>query len=285
MNHKDSRQSTNEFINEVTLLSRVHHKFLVSLVGYCEAAQEQILIYAYMPNGDSDVENPLPWRVRLDIALNAAQGLEYLHMFCNPPIIHRDVKPSNILLDHTFLAKVKEFGMSKSCPAGSQTGFSTAVKGTFVFLHPEYLGGWRLTEKSDVYSFGVVLLELVTGRKPTAIIQSQEGTEGNFMTWTKAAQRNGNILSIVHPALANDFSMEAMWKVAELAWASIDPTGTNRLDMGEIVRGLMEAVQLERSGTFDNVMGPSSVSSGSPLNRSRDLSASLSSISIQSVRL
>ncbi|CAM6085975.1 unnamed protein product [Calypogeia fissa] len=293
VNHKDSRQGTNEFINEVTLLSRVHHKFLVSLVGYCEAAQEQILIYAYMPNGtltehlhgDSDVENPLPWRVRLDIALNAAQGLEYLHMFCNPPIIHRDVKPSNILLDHTFLAKVADFGMSKSCPAGSQTGFSTAVKGTFGYLDPEYLGGWRLTEKSDVYSFGVVLLELVTGRKPTAIIQFQDGIEGNFMTWTKAAQRNGNILSIVDPALGNDFSMEAMWKVAELAWASIDPTGTNRPDMGEIVRGLMEAIQLERSGTFDNVMGPSSVSSGSPLNRSRDLSASLSSISIQSARL
>ncbi|KAL2607511.1 hypothetical protein R1flu_026084 [Riccia fluitans] len=260
VNAADSSQGTEEFVNEVVLLSRVHHKYLVSLVGYCEAPQQHILVYAFMPNGtltehlhgDRAKTNPLTWLQRLEIALNAAQGLEYLHTFCNPPIIHRDIKPSNILLDNNLMAKVADFGMSKSAPEESRTGFSTAVKGTFGYLDPEYLSGWRLTTKSDVYSFGVILLELITGRKPTSIIHFADGTQGNFMGWARSAQKNGDVQSIVDPDLDGNFNPEAMWRVADMAFASISSEGVDRPDMGEIVRGVMEAIKLENPNVKNN---------------------------------
>ncbi|OAE20945.1 hypothetical protein AXG93_3846s1030 [Marchantia polymorpha subsp. ruderalis] len=263
VNAADSSQGTEEFVNEVVLLSRVHHKYLVSLVGYCEAPQQHILVYAFMPNGtltehlhgDKAKTEPLTWMERLEIALNSAQGLEYLHAFCNPPIIHRDIKPSNILLDNNLMAKVADFGMSKSAPEDSRTGFSTAVKGTLGYLDPEYLSGWRLTTKSDVYSFGIILLELITGRKPTSVIHFADGTQGNFMGWAKSAQRSGDIHSIVDPDLEGKFNTEAMWKVAEMAWASVEAQGTSRPDMGEIVRGLKEAIALENSDISSKVPG------------------------------
>ncbi|KAL3675219.1 hypothetical protein R1sor_025167 [Riccia sorocarpa] len=260
VNAADSSQGTEEFINEVVLLSRVHHKYLVSLVGYCQAPQQHILVYAFMPNGtltehlhgDRAQTNPLTWIQRLEIALNAAQGLEYLHTFCNPPIIHRDIKPSNILLDNNLMAKVADFGMSKSAPEESKTGFSTAVKGTFGYLDPEYLSGWRLTTKSDVYSFGVILLELITGRKPTSLIHFADGTQGNFMGWARSAQKNGDVMSIVDPDLDGNFNQEVMLKVADLALASVATEGVNRPDMGEIVRWVMEAIKMENADGKNN---------------------------------
>ncbi|KAH8944918.1 hypothetical protein BDL97_12G012200 [Sphagnum fallax] len=183
---RNSQQGAKEFYNEVDLLSRVHHKNLVALVGYCQEGKEQILIYEYMPGGTvreslygtaKARNNPISWRTRLDIALNAAEGLEYLHTGCVPSIIHRDVKSSNILLSANMMAKVADFGLSKAVVNENVSHVSTVVKGTTGYLDPEYYTRQKLTDKSDVFSFGIVLLELICGR------QSIDTTLSDRMAW------------------------------------------------------------------------------------------------------
>ncbi|BBH02087.1 hypothetical protein Prudu_012547 [Prunus dulcis] len=169
---RDSMQGGPEFTAEVELLSRVHHKNLVSLLGFCLEQGEQILVYEYVPNGDlldslsgkSGIR--LDWLRRLKIILGAARGLAYLHEHANPPIIHRDIKSNNILLDKDLTAKVADFGLSKSMADSGTDHVTTQVKGTMGYLDPEYYMTQQLTEKSDVYSFGVVMLELITARRP-----------------------------------------------------------------------------------------------------------------------
>ncbi|KAG6556796.1 hypothetical protein Mapa_001742 [Marchantia paleacea] len=265
VNAANSNQGQAEFVNEVVLLSRVHHKYLVSLVGYCEDSNQQILIYVYMPNGSlgdhlhhkKPGKKPLSWRKRLEIALNAAQGLDYLHTFCSPPIIHRDVKPNNILLDENLNAKVADFGMSKSEFEGSQTGISTAVKGTLGYLDPEYSSGrQRLNQKSDVYSFGVVLLELITGKKPTSSQPVDGGSDIHMIEWTRLVKTHGDISVIIDPAMGSDYKVEAVWKLAELGWTSISERGADRPDMGRIVQGLVEAIQIEGTNVIQNLVKP-----------------------------
>ncbi|KAM3699584.1 hypothetical protein ACB098_05G036400 [Castanea mollissima] len=167
-----SFQGYQQFEAEVKLLLRVHHKNLTSLIGYCYEGTQMGLIYEYMANGDlethlSDADNNvkiLCWKDRLQIALDTAQGLEYLHHGCKPPIVHRDVKPTNILLNENFQAKLADFGLSKILPTDGTTHVSTIVAGSPGYLDPEYsISNW-LTEKSDVYSFGIVLLRIITNR-------------------------------------------------------------------------------------------------------------------------
>ncbi|KAK2444377.1 leucine-rich repeat receptor protein kinase HPCA1 [Trifolium repens] len=167
----ESMQGGLEFKTEIELLSRVHHKNLVSLVGFCFEQGEQILVYEYVVNGtltdalSGKLGIRLDWISRLKIALGAARGLYYLHEHANPPIIHRDVKSTNILLDEHLNAKVSDFGISK--PLDTAKGYiTTQVKGTMGYLDPEYYMTQQLTEKSDVYSFGVLMLELITARMP-----------------------------------------------------------------------------------------------------------------------
>ncbi|GLT65780.1 hypothetical protein SLA2020_381910, partial [Shorea laevis] len=160
-----------EFKTLIELLSRVHHKNAVSLLGFCSERGEQMLIYEYVPNGSlyetlsgkSGIR--LDWTRRLKIALGAARGLAYLHELANPPIIHGDIKSTNILLDQRLTAKVADFGLSKPISDSEKGHVTTQVKGTTGYLDPEYYMTQQLTEKSDVYSFGVLLLELVAGRR------------------------------------------------------------------------------------------------------------------------
>ncbi|XP_074582048.1 leucine-rich repeat receptor protein kinase HPCA1-like [Curcuma longa] len=169
---KGSMQGGLEFKTEIEMLSRVHHKNLVDLVGFCFEKGERTLVYEYIPNGTL-TENlsgkrglQLDWKKRLSIALDSARGLAYLHELAKPTIIHRDVKSSNILLDENFTAKVADFGLSMLVLDAERDHVSTGVKGTLGYLDPEYFMTQQLTAKSDVYSFGVVLLELITGRLP-----------------------------------------------------------------------------------------------------------------------
>ncbi|VAH65384.1 hypothetical protein VPH35_045966 [Triticum aestivum] len=199
--HEDSLQGSNEFVTEIELLSRLHHRNLVSLIGYCDEEVEQMLVYEFMPNGtlrdhlSETCKQPLNFSQRLNVALGAAKGILYLHTDADPPIFHRDVKTTNILLDSKFIAKVADFGLSKLAPIPDVEGtlaehISTVVKGTPGYLDPEYFLTNKLTEKSDVYSLGVVLLELLTGMKPI-----QFGK--NIVREVKAAYQSGDISRII----------------------------------------------------------------------------------------
>ncbi|XP_058188474.1 leucine-rich repeat receptor protein kinase HPCA1-like isoform X2 [Rhododendron vialii] len=167
-----SLQGGLEFKMEIELLSRIHHKNVVGLMGFCFERAEQMLVYEYIANGtlheslSGKTGINLDWMRRLRIALGVARGLQYLHELANPPIIHRDIKSSNILLDERLNAKVSDFGLSKPMGDAEKSHISTQVKGTMGYMDPEYYMTQQLTEKSDVYSFGVVLLELVTARQP-----------------------------------------------------------------------------------------------------------------------
>ncbi|KAK8957708.1 putative leucine-rich repeat receptor-like protein kinase [Platanthera zijinensis] len=167
-----SSQGGLEFKTEIEMLSRVHHKNLVTLVGFCFQRGERMLVYDYVSKGTlrenlaGQTGIQLDWMRRLQIALDSARGLAYLHELANPPIIHRDIKSSNILLDDNLNAMVADFGISKLATDAEVGHISTQVKGTMGYLDPEYFMTQILTEKSDVYSFGVMMLELITGDPP-----------------------------------------------------------------------------------------------------------------------
>ncbi|KAJ8762328.1 hypothetical protein K2173_007485 [Erythroxylum novogranatense] len=184
-------QGFQEFIVEVLMLSLLHHPNLVTLIGYCTAGDQRLLVYEYMSMGSLedhlfDLEpdkEPLSWSTRMKIAVGAARGLEYLHCKANPPVIYRDLKSANILLDNNFNPKLSDFGLAKLGPVGENTHVSTRVMGTYGYCAPEYAMSGKLTLKSDIYSFGVVLLELISGRK--AIDRSKRPGEQNLIAWAR----------------------------------------------------------------------------------------------------
>lgn len=240
-----------QFLNEVALLSRIHHRNLVPLIGYCEESGQSILVYEYMHNGTlrdhlyglSSERKPLDWMSRLQIAEDAAKGIEYLHSGCNPSIIHRDIKTSNILLDIHMRAKVSDFGLSRSADE-ERTHISSVVRGTVGYLDPEYHATQQLTEKSDVYSFGVVLLELISGRKP---VSAQEyGADWSIVHWARSLIRKGDIHAIIDPSLGNSFKIESIWKIAEVAILSVEPSGSLRPRMHGVLQAIQEAIEIER---------------------------------------
>ncbi|KAE8655662.1 Proline-rich receptor-like protein kinase PERK15 [Hibiscus syriacus] len=171
-----SGQGEREFQAEVDIISRVHHRHLVSLVGYCIVGVQRLLVYDFVPNDTLEFhlhgkDRPvMNWSTRMKIALGAAKGLAYLHEDCKPKIIHRDIKAANILLDESFEARLADFGLAKYS-LDTDTHVSTRVMGTFGYMAPEYASSGKLTEKSDVFSFGVVLLEMITGYRPVDKIQ------------------------------------------------------------------------------------------------------------------
>ncbi|RVX06466.1 Proline-rich receptor-like protein kinase PERK8 [Vitis vinifera] len=179
-------QGEREFKAEVEIISRVHHRHLVSLVGYCISEHQRLLVYDFVPNDTlhyhlhGEGRPVMDWATRVKVAAGAARGIAYLHEDCHPRIIHRDIKSSNILLDMNFEAQVSDFGLAKLA-LDANTHVTTRVMGTFGYMAPEYASSGKLTEKSDVYSFGVVLLELITGRKP--VDASQPLGDESLVEW------------------------------------------------------------------------------------------------------
>ncbi|KAM7252698.1 hypothetical protein ACFE04_008207 [Oxalis oulophora] len=246
-----SSQGYQQFEAEVNLLLKVYHKNLTTLVGYCFDGTNMGLIYEFMSNGDlaehfSASKNNLNWEIRLQIALETALGLEYLHNGCKPPIIHRDVKCTNILLDDKFQAKLADFGLSRSFPTETGTDhLSTMVVGTPGYLDPEYFTSNRLTEKSDVYSFGVVLMEITTGRP--VISQNLSHKRFHISEYVGAFLSNGDVRNLVDPRLEGDVDLNTVWKVLELATACVSAVGSRRPTMSEIVSELNDCLETEKS--------------------------------------
>ncbi|XP_019091365.1 PREDICTED: leucine-rich repeat receptor-like serine/threonine-protein kinase At2g14510 isoform X1 [Camelina sativa] len=242
-----STQGYKEFKTEVELLLRVHHVNLVSLVGYCDEGNDLALIYEFMENGNLREHlsgkrggSFLNWSSRLKIAIESALGIEYLHIGCKPPMVHRDVKSTNILLGQQFEAKLADFGLSRSFLVGSQTHVSTNVAGTLGYLDPEYYQKNWLTEKSDVYSFGIVLLEIISGQP--AIEHSRENSY--LSEWATSMLANGDIESIMDPKLHGDYDTASSWKALELAMSCINPSSRERPNMTRVAHELNECLEI-----------------------------------------
>ncbi|CAA7026303.1 unnamed protein product [Microthlaspi erraticum] len=247
---QSSTQGYKEFKTEVELLLRVHHVNLVSLIGYCDEGNDLALIYEFMENGNLKEHlsgkrggSILDWPSRLKIAIESALGIEYLHIGCKPPMVHRDVKSTNILLGQHFEAKLADFGLSRSFVVGSKTHVSTNVAGTFGYLDPEYYQKNWLTEKSDVYSFGIVLLELITGQP--VIEQSRENSY--IVEWAKSMLANGDIESIMDPNLHQEYDTGSSWKALELAMSCINPSSSERPNMTRVAHELNECLETYES--------------------------------------
>ncbi|KAI3495795.1 hypothetical protein L1887_38141 [Cichorium endivia] len=242
-----SSQGYKEFQNEAELLMRVHHRNLASFVGYSHDNNKMALVYEFMANGNlknyilDRSNHPLSWEMRLKIAIDAAQGLEYLHHGCRPAIIHRDVKSANILLSEKLDAKIADFGLSKGLPDDQTTHILTDVIGTTGYLDPEYRKSHNLNEKSDVYSFGIVLLELITGRP--AIIKSMNHI--HITEYVGAYLEKGEITSIIDAQMEGEFNLDSVWKAMEVAVACTRSTSSKRLTMSEVLTGLKACLEME----------------------------------------
>ncbi|KAJ4769151.1 Protein kinase family protein [Rhynchospora pubera] len=235
-----SSQGEREFLAEVEIISRIHHRHLVSLVGYCIVEQNRMLVYEFVPN--STLEHHLhgkglpvlDWGKRKKIAIGSARGLAYLHEDCHPRIIHRDIKSANILLDYAFEAQVADFGLAKFSN-DTHTHVSTRIMGTFGYLAPEYASSGKLTDRSDVFSFGVVLLELITGRRPVDANKS-------LIEWARPllvqALETRNIDELVDPRLGNDYNRDEMYRMIEAAAACVRHSAPKRPRMVQVLRAL-----------------------------------------------
>lgn len=246
------------FESELALLSRLHHKHLVGLVGFCEENDERLLVYEYMSNGSlhdhlhsknnilesSNILNS--WKMRIKIALDAARGIEYLHDYAVPPIIHRDIKSSNILLDANWTAKVSDFGLSLMGPDSNQEYMSTRAAGTVGYIDPEYYVLNVLTAKSDVYGLGVVLLELLTGKRAVFKEEVEGALPIGIVDYAVPQITVGELWRVldrrVGPPEANE--AEAVELMANMAMHCVKLEGKERPTMTDIVANLERALAL-----------------------------------------
>ncbi|KAH7428574.1 hypothetical protein KP509_09G007400 [Ceratopteris richardii] len=240
---RENHHGGKEFITEVEILSRLHHRNLVKLIGICSEEHVRCLVYELVSNGSVDSHlhgkrtSSLDWETRMKIVLGAARGLAYLHEDSSPCIIHRDFKTANILLDNDFNPKVSDFGLAKVAPDSGKDHHSTKVMGTFGYVAPEYAMTGHLLVKSDVYSYGVVLLEILSGRKPVDF--SRPLGQENLVTWARPLLTSLEGLEVlVDPRLKDSVPYDSLAKVAAIASMCVHPEVSDRPSMGEVVQAL-----------------------------------------------
>ncbi|XP_044507708.1 probable serine/threonine-protein kinase PIX13 [Mangifera indica] len=242
--NSESLQGYEEWQSEVNFLGRLSHPNLVKLLGYCWEEKELLLVYEFMQKGS--LENhlfgrgsfvqPLPWDIRLKIAIAAAQGLVFLHT-SEKQVIYRDFKASNILLDGSYTAKISDFGLAKMGPSASQSHVTTRVIGTYGYAAPEYVATGHLYVKSDVYGFGVVLVEILTGLR--ALDTNRPSRQHNLVDWIKPhLQEKRKLRNIVDSRLEGKYPSGAAYQIAQLALKCIESEPKNRPSMIEVLDAL-----------------------------------------------
>ncbi|XP_042417160.1 probable leucine-rich repeat receptor-like protein kinase At2g28990 isoform X1 [Zingiber officinale] len=241
-----SQQSDMEFFAELRSLTQVHHTNLISLIGYCKDRSYLAIVYEYMPQGNlqdhlrGEAGFPvLTWVQRLQIAYQAAQGLDYLHTRCNPPIVHRDVKSSNILLGADLEAKITDFGISKAWNE-NDTYTTTRVVGTVGYIDPAYFRTGYASDASDVYSFGIILLEMITGQPP--IIRGPE-VQQHIVQWISLRVTGEG--DFVDTSMNEYYDPSSVWNVLQLALSCTDLSASRRPRMAEVVIQLKEIIEMK----------------------------------------
>ncbi|KAK8914304.1 Receptor-like serine/threonine-protein kinase [Platanthera zijinensis] len=253
LNH-DGLQGHKEWLAEVNFLGDLIHPNLVKLIGYCIEDDQRLLVYEFMPRGS--LENhlfrrslPLPWSTRMKIALDAAKGLAFLHEEAERPVIYRDFKTSNILLDGDYNAKLSDFGLAKDGPEGDKTHVSTRVMGTYGYAAPEYVMTGHLTSKSDVYSFGIVFLEMLTGRR--SMDKKRPRGEHNLVEWARPYLRGRRrFYQLIDPHLEGHFSVKGSHKAVQLAHQCLSRDPKARPLMSEVVEALKPLVNFKDMAVF-----------------------------------
>ncbi|XP_022726176.1 probable serine/threonine-protein kinase PBL28 [Durio zibethinus] len=235
-----------EFRVEVDILSRLDHPNLVSLIGYCADGKHRFLVYEYMQKGNLQDhlngigETKMDWPSRLKVALGAARGLAYLHSSSavGIPIVHRDFKSTNVLLNANFEAKISDFGLAKLMPEGHETYVTARVLGTFGYFDPEYTSTGKLTLQSDVYAFGVVLLELLTGRR--AVDLNQGPNDQNLVLQVRHILNDRKKLrKVIDPEMGrSSYTIESIAMFANLASRCVRVESGERPSMPECVKEL-----------------------------------------------
>ncbi|EEF52868.1 probable serine/threonine-protein kinase PIX13 [Ricinus communis] len=235
----DSPQGLEEWQSEVKFLGKFSHPNLVKLLGYCWEDRQFLLVYEYMQKGS--LENhlfrkgaePLPWHVRLKVAIGAAQGLAFLHT-SEKSVIYRDFKTSNILLDGDYNAKLSDFGLAKLGPINGNSHVTTRVMGTYGYAAPEYVATGHLYVRSDVYGFGVVLLEMLTGRR--ALDNNRPNSEQNLIEWaTPSLSEKRKLTKIMDPRLEGQYPIKGAMQAAELILQCLESDPKSRPSMEEIL--------------------------------------------------
>ncbi|CAN6458281.1 unnamed protein product [Victoria cruziana] len=256
---RNGLEGNKEFLVEVFNLSLLHHPNLVNLIGYCADGDQRLLVYEFLPMGSLedhllDLEPdqaPLDWNTRMNIAAGAAKGLEYLHDKANPPVIYRDLKSSNILLDEEFNPKLSDYGLAKLGPVGDKPHISSRVMGTYGYCAPEYASTGQLTVKSDIYSFGVVLLELITGRR--AVDTTKHADEQNLVTWAQPLFRDQKrIPELADPTMEGKYSASSLKQAVAVAAMCLQEEASTRPYISDVVTALsFLAMPVNESGGID----------------------------------
>ncbi|BFG18967.1 hypothetical protein CerSpe_052420 [Prunus speciosa] len=249
-----SQDSEREFENEVELLHKIQHPNIISFLGCSTDGDTRFIVYELMHNGSLETQlhgpsngSALTWHMRMKIALDAARGLEHLHEYCNPPVIHRDLKTSNILLDANFNAKLSDFGLAVA--DGAKNSNNIKLSGTLGYVAPEYLLDGKLTDKSDVYAFGIVLLELLLGRRPVEKLAPTQCQ--SIVTWAMPQLTDRSKLpNIVDPVIKDTMDLKHLYQVAAVAVLCVQPEPSYRPLITDVLHSLVPLVPVELGGTL-----------------------------------